>query len=69
MKAINIGLKIRELRLEKGLSQEKLANLMGVSKQRVSQIETGGYDIGFNALREVLCILDHDILIIKIPKL
>lgn len=69
MTTINIGIKIRELRLQKGLSQEKLANLIGVSKQRVSQIETGGYDIGFNTLREVLYALDHDILIIKIPKL
>lgn len=69
MKEMDIGLKIKEIRTNKGLSQQDLAEALGVSKQRISQMETGGFDMGFNMIRKVLHILDHDILIIRIPKL
>ena len=36
--------KLRELRLEKGLSQEKLAEISGVSRPTISMIETNTLD-------------------------
>lgn len=36
--------RIKELRLEKELSQEALAKLLNVSRQSVNAIETGRYD-------------------------
>jgi len=34
---------VRELRVERGLSQGKLAEAMGVSRQTINAIETGRY--------------------------
>ncbi|WP_405016764.1 helix-turn-helix transcriptional regulator [Kitasatospora sp. NBC_00070] len=36
--------KVRELRRELGLSQQKLATILGVSRQTVNAIETGRYN-------------------------
>lgn len=41
MKEINIGRTILQKRREKGLTQEDLANYIGVSKASVSKWETG----------------------------
>ena len=35
------GQRVRELRIEKGLKQEELGSLIGISKQTISGIETG----------------------------
>lgn len=39
---MDIGEKIQKLRREKGLSQEALAEALGVSRQSVSKWESGG---------------------------
>lgn len=39
---MNIGLKIKELRTKKRITQEELANVVGVSTQAVSKWENGG---------------------------
>ena len=36
-----IGLTIRKIRLQKGLSQKELANLSGFSQESISRIESG----------------------------
>ena len=40
---MNIGDKLVELRKKKGLSQEELADMVGVSRNTISSIETGQY--------------------------
>jgi DNA-binding XRE family transcriptional regulator len=42
--ALKLAMKITELREKKGLSQQKLANLMGTSQQAISRIESGEYE-------------------------
>ena len=39
---INLGNKIRELRVNKGLTQEQLATALNLSPQAISKWETGG---------------------------
>lgn len=41
MKTNEFGQKVRDRRLEEGLSQEKLAQLVGISRNYLSQIERG----------------------------
>ena len=47
--------RLKEARAEKGLSQEKLAKLVGVSRQTISSIETGQFNPTAK-LALVLCI-------------
>lgn len=36
--------KVKELRKQKGYTQEELANMLGVSRQTIISIEKGGYE-------------------------
>ena len=47
--------RIREVRVEKGLSQAKLARLVGVSRNTISSIETGQFSPTAK-LALVLCV-------------
>ena len=42
--ALEVALKVASLREEKGLTQQRLAKLMGTSQQAVSRIESGEYE-------------------------
>jgi ribosome-binding protein aMBF1 (putative translation factor) len=42
--ALKLAMKITELREKRGLSQKKLAMLMGTSQQAISRIESGDYE-------------------------
>jgi transcriptional regulator with XRE-family HTH domain len=42
----NFGIRIRKLRLDRGLSQRKLAELVGISEEQISNIERGKSWIG-----------------------
>ena len=37
----NIGNKIKELRLKRNITQEKMANYIGISAQAISKLENG----------------------------
>ncbi len=41
LNSVEIGMKIKQIRKHKGLSQEKLAELIGVSFQQVQKYESG----------------------------
>lgn len=49
----NIGLAIRELRNSSNLSQEKLAELSGLHRTYVSDIERGSRNITLNSLSKI----------------
>ena len=40
----NVGARIKELRMAKGLSTNKLSNLAGLSQSYVRNLEAGKYD-------------------------
>lgn len=52
------GLRVKELRLEKGLSQEKLANLAGVDRTYMTQVENGKRNISIENIRKVCIALN-----------
>ena len=55
MKDINkeVGFKIRTIREEKGLTQEKLAGLADLHRAYVGQIERGEKNIGLRNLQKI----------------
>lgn len=56
------GQRIRAARQKRGLSQQKLANLLGVSAQAVSQWEVGKNHISFANANQVANILGVDVM-------
>lgn len=45
-----IGKRINEIRLEKKINQEEIANALGISRQRFARIENGQSDISYDML-------------------
>ena len=55
---IHVGRKIREVRTDRGLSQDQLASRLGISFQQVQKYEKGTNRIGSSRLWEICMILD-----------
>jgi DNA-binding XRE family transcriptional regulator len=58
-----IGLKLREIRQKKGLSQKTLAEKLGVSQQLISRIENGRENISLITLKNIATGLDAKVTI------
>ena len=43
-----LGLRLREIREKKGLSQEQLADIMNVSRTTISKIESGKFNCSYD---------------------
>lgn len=52
---INFGLRVRSLRIVKGISQEKLAELSNLDRTYISSLERGNRNVG---LKNVAAIAD-----------
>lgn len=62
MELAEIGMEIRAARRAAGMTQQRLSEISGVSRVRISHIELGdAMDIKFSSLRDILTALDLDI--------
>lgn len=52
------GKKLRQIMKQKGLTQEKLAELAGVHEKHISKLELGTYKPSFDTLNKILKVLD-----------
>ena len=57
---VHVGKRIRERRIELGLSQEKLAEALGITFQQVQKNERGANRVGSSRLHELCTILNVD---------
>jgi transcriptional regulator with XRE-family HTH domain len=57
---IKIGDRIRELRKEKELSQEALANIAEVDRTYMTKVETGKRNVTVKILEKIILALDTD---------
>lgn len=60
----NLGIRIRKLRLDKGLSQRKLAALVGLTEGQVSNIERGRSwtgELSFALFADALGVTQHSL--------
>ena len=56
-----IGLRIAELRLKKGLSREGFAGIMGMSPRYLGRLESGGQNLSVKALVRLAESLDVEL--------
>ena len=56
----DIGKKLKNLRLEKGLSQEKLAELVDLSREYITRVERGQKNISLKKLFAIADALEVD---------
>jgi len=54
------GARLREYRLQKGFSIQKLANEVGVLRNFISQLERGDRTPSFDILLSLICVLEID---------
>lgn len=60
-----LGCKIREVREEKGYSQEQLADLMKVNRSTISKIENGKFSITVDYLVRFSIYLNYEFKVIE----
>ena len=63
-----IGKHISELRKEKGISQEKLAELSGVGYSHIARIELGRYSVGIDTLSKIANVFNCELDFVLIEK-
>ncbi|HTV35941.1 MAG TPA: helix-turn-helix transcriptional regulator [Xanthobacteraceae bacterium] len=55
---VEVGRRVRSFRLQRGMSQEKLAHQLGVTFQQVQKYEKGANRIGAGRLQRISEVLD-----------
>ncbi len=48
-----LGLRIKELRSERKVAQEKMSEILGTTRQRYSRLESGQVDISFVEIKKI----------------
>lgn len=59
-----IGQRVAELRNQKGLSQQELADITGIQRNHICRIESGKYSVGFDTLQSIAAALGSNVDII-----
>ena len=57
----NFGLKVKFIRIKKGISQANLAELLGVNDYYISNIECGKRNITLGTINKIANALDIDV--------
>ena len=55
---VEVGQRVRAFRLQKGLTQQKLADRLGIPSQQVEKYEKGANRIGAGRLSVIATVLD-----------
>ena len=58
---LKFGYKVKYERLKRKISQEKLAELVGISPQAISTLESGKSNVKFTTLYKIVMSLDLDL--------
>lgn len=61
---LRIGQRIADLRKQKDMTQQDLADITGNQRNHISRIESGKYSVGFDTLQTIAEALDADIRIV-----
>lgn len=56
-----IGTDLSELRKQRGMTQQQVADIAQMQRNHISRIEAGRYSVGFDTLQTIAEALDADI--------
>ena len=59
-----IGTDLSELRKQRGMTQQQVADIAQMQRNHISRIEAGRYSVGFDTLQTIADALDADIRIV-----
>lgn len=59
-----IGAALSELRRQRGMTQQQVADVAQIQRNHISRIEAGRYSVGFDTLQTIAEALDADIRIV-----
>ena len=59
-----IGTDLAELRKQRGMTQQQVADIAQIQRNHISRIEAGCYSVGFDTLQTIAEALDADIRIV-----
>ena len=62
---LRIGQRIAQVRNEHGMTQQQLADAVGVSREHIGRIEAGKYSVGLDILVKVAKALDMKLELVK----
>jgi transcriptional regulator with XRE-family HTH domain len=62
---LKLGDKIRQVREQRGYSQEQLADMMDINRSTISKIENGKFSITVNYLVRFSLFLDYEFKVIE----
>ena len=60
-----IGNDIADLRKQRGMTQQQVADIAQMQRNHISRIEAGRYSVGFDTLQTIAEALDADIRIVS----
>jgi len=60
-KRVELGEKLREIREQKGLNQDQLAEIINIDRSTISKIEAGKWNFGINTLNIFAVALEFKI--------
>ena len=63
-----IGTDISQLRKQRGMTQQQVADIAQMQRNHISRIEAGRYSVGFDTLQTIAEALDADIRIVPRTK-
>ena len=61
-----MGARVKELRTERGMSMQQLADVAGITKANVCNIEAGKYSVGIDILYRVAVALHAELRLVSI---
>jgi transcriptional regulator with XRE-family HTH domain len=60
MKPVGLAKQLRDARKGKGLTQKELGEMIGVTRQRITRIESGTQNVTIETLQKLAGALDYD---------
>ncbi|WP_146903648.1 helix-turn-helix transcriptional regulator [Adhaeribacter aerolatus] len=60
MKSAILAKQLRDARKELGLTQKELGEIIGVTRQRITRIESGTQNVTIETLQKLAAALDYD---------